>query len=151
MKDEVKADFNQQFFHPSSFRLHPCSYRLASKTRLKGVSVARRNSLKPPSRTTSRSFSSDATAPSAGPPSASEFGVQQSVEAAEKVRPMPMGSKFPSIVSPAIGSTISALPRSDRISHARRAAPTGSPMSCRQSKKQTMSYPSPGISFALDT
>src|SRR6202795_3883778 len=110
---------------------------LASKTRLKGVSVARRNSLKPPARTFSLMASSDATAPSAGPSSASEFEVQHKVDAAAKVRPI--GLKFSSTVFPAIGSTIKALPRVASTADARLAAPTGSPMSCRQSKKQTRS------------
>ena len=88
-------------------------YCQASKMRLKGVSVARRNSLKPPARTTSRIADSGATAPSAGPPSAIELEVQQSVDAPAKVRPMML--KFSSTVFPAIGSTISALPTWPRL------------------------------------
>src|SRR2546425_8809846 len=53
------------------------TYFLASNTRLKGVSAARLNSEKPPESTTSFMASSLATAPSAGPPSAIEFAVQQ--------------------------------------------------------------------------
>src|SRR4051794_31127139 len=112
-------------------------YFLASKTRLNGVSAARRNSEKPSDVTTSRSTSSEATAPNAGPPSASEFAVQQSVDAPEKHRPMML--KFSSTVFPAIGSTIMQLPPSASVSAACFAAPRGSPMSCRQSKKQIRS------------
>ena len=52
---------------------------------------------------------------------------------AEKVRPI--GLKLPSTASAAIGSTIRALPSLARAAAARLIAPTGSPMSCRQSKK----------------
>src|SRR6266851_3987612 len=106
----------------------------ASNTRLNGVSVARRNCLKPPESTILPMASSEATAPSAGPSSAREFDVQHRVEAAAKVRPI--GLKFSSTVFPAIGSTIKALPSLPSVSLARLAAPRGSPMSCRQSKKQ---------------
>src|SRR6266446_6525232 len=85
------------------------------------MSVARRNSLKPPARTFSRIASSDATAPSAGPSSASEFEVQHRVEAAAKVRPI--GLKFSSTVFPAIGSTIKALPSWASAAAARLAPP----------------------------
>ena len=92
--------------------LHPGQARMpvllpGFENALKGVSVARRNSLKPPARTTSRIADSGATAPSAGPFKAIEFAVQQSVEAPAKVRPMML--KFSSTLLPAIGSTISAL------------------------------------------
>jgi hypothetical protein len=57
-------------------------YGLASKTRLKGVSVARRKRVKPPAVTTSRMRASPACAPSASPTScAFEAGVQIMVEA----------------------------------------------------------------------
>ena len=83
-------------------------------------------------------FTAPFSAPSAGPPKASEFAVQQSVEAAENVRPT--GLKFSSTVLPAIGSTIKTLPSSASVSKDRRIAPAGSPISCRQSKKQIKSY-----------
>src|SRR6266403_2819133 len=66
----------------------PPNHFLASKIRLNGVSLARLNCLKPPARTVSRIAASGATAPSAGPFRASEFDVQQSVEAPANVRPM---------------------------------------------------------------
>jgi hypothetical protein len=109
-----------------------CDYLRASKTRLKGVSVARRKCLNPPASTVSRKVCSDATAPKPGPPSASEFAVQHNVEAAEKVRPT--GLKFSSTVLPAMGSTMSRLPSAAKVWHARVAAPRGSPMSWKQSK-----------------
>src|SRR5688572_23010114 len=74
------------------------NYFRASNTRLNGVSVARRNCVKPADVATSRSASSLATAPSAGPPSAIELAVQQSVDAPENVRPI--GLKFSSTVLP---------------------------------------------------
>jgi hypothetical protein len=56
---------------------------LASRIRLKGVSVARRKWRKPPEVTTSRSLPSPACAPRAAPTSwSSEAGTQTSVEAA---------------------------------------------------------------------
>src|SRR5258705_12457309 len=125
------------------------NYFLASKMRLNGVSVARRNSLKPPAKTTSRIADSGAMAPSAGPFIASAFEVQQSVEAPEKVRPMML--KFSSTVLPAIGSTINALPSAPNTSAALLQAPMGSPMSCKQSKNVTRSYCSSGSSLALAT
>src|ERR1051325_3111267 len=116
--------------------------RRASNTLLKGVSVALLNTPKPPDSTTSRRASSDATAPKAGPPNASEFAVQQSVEAPAKQRPIIL--KFSSTVLPAIGSTIIQLPPSPRHSAALSVAPSRSPMSCKQSKKQIRSKPSFG-------
>ena len=59
------------------------NYLRASRIKLNGVSVARRNCVKPASSNTSRSRSSPACAPSARPTSCeSEFGVQTMVEAA---------------------------------------------------------------------
>src|SRR6476619_2007634 len=56
-------------------------YGFASKTRLNGVSAARRKCVKPPLVTTSRIRASPACAPSASPTSwDSEAGVQSSVE-----------------------------------------------------------------------
>src|SRR6266516_2617995 len=56
-------------------------YGRASKTRLNGVSVARRNRVRPPEVTTSRIRASPAWAPSARPTSwDSDAGVQRSVE-----------------------------------------------------------------------
>src|SRR5437868_1797944 len=110
--------------------LHPSlqvRYCLASNTRLNGVSVARRNSENPPDRTTSFIASSEAMAPRAGPPVASEFDVQHKVEAPENVRPMIL--KFSSTVFPAIGSTIRQLPLSASVSQACFVAPCGSPIS----------------------
>src|SRR5437660_9275344 len=98
----------------------------ASNTRLNGVSVARRNWVKPPPVTVLRNSSSEATAPSAGPFKAIEFDVQQSVEAPEKVRPIIL--KLSSTLFPAIGSTIKALPSVASASAARLQAPVGSPM-----------------------
>src|ERR1700740_1723048 len=74
--------------HARTPKQNTSSYFLASKIRLNGVSVALRNSLKPPARTVLRIASSVATAPSAAPFCANELEVQQSVEAPEKVRPM---------------------------------------------------------------
>jgi len=59
------------------------TYFLASNIRLNGVSVARRNRVKPPSANTRASRASPAWAPSARPTSCeSEFGVQTMVDAA---------------------------------------------------------------------
>jgi hypothetical protein len=58
-------------------------HRLASKIRLNGVSATRSKDENPPSSTVSRNASSVATAPSPGPPSASELAVQHSVDAPE--------------------------------------------------------------------
>ena len=61
-------------------RQRPVRYGRASKTRLKGVSVARRNRAKPPPFiTTSRNFASPALAPRAGPLRASDTGTQSGV------------------------------------------------------------------------
>jgi len=60
----------------------PTVYGLASKTRLKGVSAARRKCEKPPLVTTSRMRFSPACAPRASPTScAFDAGVQSIVEA----------------------------------------------------------------------
>src|SRR5205823_2863103 len=138
---------NSKFF--VSGRIGQLNHFLAANILLKGVSVVRRNSLKPLARTVLRSASSEATAPSAGPSCANEFDVQHKVEAAANVRPM--GLKFSSTVLPAIGSTIRADPSGASTSLARAAAPTGSPMSCRQSKKQIRSNCSSGICAASET
>src|SRR5882724_545064 len=128
------CSFVYQFFRDVD---HERIHFRASKMRLNGVSLVRLNCVKPPAKTVSRMASSGATAPRAGPFKASEFEVQQSVEAPAKVRPM--GLKFSSTVFPAIGSTIIALPSALSTSAARLQAPTGSPMSCRQSKKHKKS------------
>src|ERR1051325_361045 len=113
-------------------------YFRASKIRLNGVSAVRRKSLKPPLNTVSRRAASVATAPNAGPFEASELDVQHKVEAPANVRPI--GLKFSSTLLPAIGSTINSEPLEARTSAARLHAPTGSPMSCKQSKKVIKSY-----------
>src|SRR3954454_8468142 len=78
-------------------------YRLISKTRLNGVSAARRKRVKPTDSNTFRSAASEASVPSAAPPPASAFGVHTSTDAAEKTRPT--GLRLSSVRSPAIGST----------------------------------------------
>ena len=60
------------------------------------------------------------------------------VDAAKNTRPT--GLRFSSKRSPAYGSTIIHVPSSLNFSCTCDAAPTGSPMSCRQSKKVTKSY-----------
>jgi hypothetical protein len=66
----------------SDFLAGSARYGRASKIKLKGVCVARRNRVNPPLVTTSRSRFSPACAPSANPTSCeSDAGVQSSVEA----------------------------------------------------------------------
>ena len=67
----------------------------------------------------------------------SDPGVQITVDRPKKVRPT--GFRFSSSPSPAIGSTGSSVPSGARAWRTRRAAPTGSPMSCRQSNMHTRS------------
>ena len=108
-------------------------YGRASSTRLNGVSVARRNRVKPPpSTTTSRSRASPACAPSAGPLRARDTGTQIWVEAPYITRPT--GFRLSGTRSLANGSTIIAVPSSLIASRACRDTLIGSPMSCRQSK-----------------
>ena len=112
--------------------VHERAHGRASRTRLKGVSVARRKRENPASVTTSRSRASPACAPSAGPTSCdSEAGMQSSVEnRSRRGRP---GCGCPRRGRRQRLDDHPGAVGGERLATCR-AAPTGSPMSCRQSK-----------------
>src|ERR671911_1066070 len=111
---------------------------LASKTKLNGVCVARRNFEKPADITTSLIRSSPACAPSAGPSSFKDAGTQIIVD--PEYNALPSGLKLSSCLSLAKGSTSIHVPFFFfNVSSTCLAAPAGFPMSWKQSKNATKS------------